>query len=832
MADKTKEQLSALNNANFPNNNSGFITPQKLRDFNQDMIDSMVTDIDSILTGSITVDGTITATHFVGDGSGITGVLSSVPLGTVSGSSQVILQDTTGDLSGSRIHGPVSEAVNSISSSYSTNALSASIANSATTALIATSASHAEVADEVPFSGVTGKPTLVSGSSQIDYPLISNIPSGIISSSEQLPSGLVSGSSQVSYPELSNIPSGIVSSSEQLPAGVVSGSSQVIDILVPLNTYTSSNDTKWSNLGSQSGSFVTEDETGSFARTDINNNFIGEQTFNDITVNGTGSFAHINYVTGSATIIGDAFVVLNTDTPSLRYAGLKVIDSGSGGTASLQWDGDTDRWLIVDEQENSAYLLSGPTGSIGGETLLTDNIIPKSAVGNQLVDSNITDDGTTIGLGNNVNVDSDLNLTNAGKIELRPGSSINLYEEGLSGQSSLRFHSGSDASGTKWINFQSEPTGNGRMAIASFPENNHFMFFDPKDSVAGNQRVYIESTIEGGRQGDSPISIGASGLEVSGSTLTTGDTIIEGTNNGPGNTFQANNGNGTPILAVQNATLKGFTDVDVLVNGNTLNGGDITIAGNTKLDTIQTNSTGNVAINSATVVTGDFTANGQNITLSGSASATVFTPTFLVYNDTSQIRPSMNTQYGGAVGLYDNSGAQNEINLVLKSEEWGFPNNWTGPSISGNNPAGTYPAFIGFQNKTNWTDGRISTLFPLEVLDGAIISGSVSTEVQPLTITSLQSTIDFSETSLFELTLGAGVNTEILATNVGKGQTVNVLITQNATTAGTVSFSSDFLQPDGSAYTPTDTLGGQDILTLMTYNDTSKIYVVATNKFV
>ena len=45
----------------------------------------------------------------------------------------------------------------------------------------------------------------VSGSSQVDYPLISNIPSGI-----------VSGSSQVSYPELSNIPSGIVSSSDQL----------------------------------------------------------------------------------------------------------------------------------------------------------------------------------------------------------------------------------------------------------------------------------------------------------------------------------------------------------------------------------------------------------------------------------------------------------------------------------------------------------------------------------------------------------------------------------------------------------------------------------------
>ena len=186
MADKTKEQLSALNDANFPNNNSGFITPQKLRDFNQDMIDSMVTDIDSILTGSITVDGTITATEFVGDGSGITGVVSEVPQGTVSGSSQ-------------------------LTSSYDERyTLSGSV-------------------QPLPEG-------LISGSSQIDYPLISNIPSGIISSSEQLPGGLVSGSSQVDYPLISNIPSGIVSGSTQvsypelsnIPSGIVSSSSQVI----------------------------------------------------------------------------------------------------------------------------------------------------------------------------------------------------------------------------------------------------------------------------------------------------------------------------------------------------------------------------------------------------------------------------------------------------------------------------------------------------------------------------------------------------------------------------------------------------------------------------
>ena len=63
----------------------------------------------------------------------------------------------------------------------------------------------------------------VSGSSQVDYTSISNVPSGIISGSSQVdytaisnvPSGLVSGSSQISYNGITDIPSGIMSSSAQ-----------------------------------------------------------------------------------------------------------------------------------------------------------------------------------------------------------------------------------------------------------------------------------------------------------------------------------------------------------------------------------------------------------------------------------------------------------------------------------------------------------------------------------------------------------------------------------------------------------------------------------------
>jgi hypothetical protein len=124
-------------------------------------------------------------------------------------------------------------------------------------------------ADSVAYENVTGKPTLVSGSSQVAYPSLSNIPSGIVSGSSQVVGiltslntytasndttnttqnsrltsiesatgsyetkgrGIVSGSSQITYSEISSIPSGIVSGSSQvtplLPTGTVSGSSQV-----------------------------------------------------------------------------------------------------------------------------------------------------------------------------------------------------------------------------------------------------------------------------------------------------------------------------------------------------------------------------------------------------------------------------------------------------------------------------------------------------------------------------------------------------------------------------------------------------------------------------
>ena len=74
---KTKAQLRTENSANFPNNNSQFITPERLRDFNTDIIDSLVVSSDSgsFVTTASFDSGTRVQTFTKADGSTFTNTI-------------------------------------------------------------------------------------------------------------------------------------------------------------------------------------------------------------------------------------------------------------------------------------------------------------------------------------------------------------------------------------------------------------------------------------------------------------------------------------------------------------------------------------------------------------------------------------------------------------------------------------------------------------------------------------------------------------------------------------------------------------------------------------
>ena len=142
----------------------------------------------------------------------------------------------------------------------------------------------------------------------------------------------------------------------------------------------------------------------------------GTKTFNDIVVNGTGSFAYITSVAGDAKIIGDSYIILNNDTPTQRYAGIAVYDSGSATptTASFNFDGQTNDWFYEYSASTVDYgvVLFGPEyNTKGSPTYLTTNRIPKAEGTHHLNDSNISDSGTLITLNSNSQVNGNLVVT-------------------------------------------------------------------------------------------------------------------------------------------------------------------------------------------------------------------------------------------------------------------------------------------------------------------------------------------------------------------------------------------------------------------------------------
>jgi len=140
-------------------------------------------------------------------------------------------------------------------------------------------------------------------------------------------------------------------------------------------------------------------DSSAFAQVGQNNTFTGTQTFTDIAVNGTGSFAYIQQVTGSAKVIGDAFLILNNDTPTQPYAGIKVQDSGSNTTSSLFWNANTDDWMYEyegDDTDHGVTLFGPEFASKDSPAYPTNNEIQKGTGGHHLTGSSLTDDGAVV----------------------------------------------------------------------------------------------------------------------------------------------------------------------------------------------------------------------------------------------------------------------------------------------------------------------------------------------------------------------------------------------------------------------------------------------------
>lgn len=130
-----------------------------------------------------------------------------------------------------------------------------------------------------------------------------------------------------------------------------------------------------------------------------------------LTVNNNVSISGDLQVLGNATNvtlqsqtveIDDNILRLNAYSPFERYAGFEVIDSGSSSTsASLLWDSQNDYWSFIDAGANSSKVIGTVAAAQGSETSLTNNAIPVAAAANQIEDSLLTENGTTLAYNTN-----------------------------------------------------------------------------------------------------------------------------------------------------------------------------------------------------------------------------------------------------------------------------------------------------------------------------------------------------------------------------------------------------------------------------------------------
>jgi hypothetical protein len=214
--------------------------------------------------------------------------------------------------------------------------------------------------------------------------------------------------------------------------GVISGSSQVILTgTTGYSTFSSSVATSVNDLSSSINSLNSTDTShnnrldtieGRYATTG-SNVFIGDQTITgslyisqNLIVQGSSSLENI---TASAVSIGTNTIILNSDSPAIRYAGISVFDSGSTNvTASLFYDSLTNNWKFKHSDvgtDDASILLFGPLGTgIDNAPTLVGNFLTKvedDGHGHHLTTSSVFDNGSKISLKNNTEITGSLIVT-------------------------------------------------------------------------------------------------------------------------------------------------------------------------------------------------------------------------------------------------------------------------------------------------------------------------------------------------------------------------------------------------------------------------------------
>jgi hypothetical protein len=465
----------------------------------------------------------------------------------------------------------------------------------------------------------------------------------------------------------------------------------LVTSITNLNTFSASALVSITNLNSATSSYVTESETASFARTNVDNNFSANQTFTNI----TATSASITYLT---TLY---------ETASVIY---------SSGSNQL---GDE----LTDIQTLSGSVKVQGSLTVNGTPVLTSSVdisgLVTTASFNQYTSSN------------NQRVSS--LETNSASVNISI-TNINSTTASLFTSASLALITASFDTGTRNLTFTKGDTQTFSVNIPDVSGSTGNFATTGSNTFVGNQ------TITGS------INISGSINMVNGADLVTHHVRAQGSNglelqtSAGTNIVQMGAGGGTQAVFVGAVSANS-------ISASTINGlGDplvFSTSVDSRLDILEgiTGSyatTGSNSFNGNQIITGSVTISGSSTTdltvvgqifVSSSATGGTTAPKITVSGSSGQttiLRNQVNTNNG------TNSAGLNPLaifnSVISTNDEIGFAVNAVGGGVTGwptgsaiyvNNTAlDTYPAVFGFQNKVTYTDGRVAVLTPLSASAG------------------------------------------------------------------------------------------------------------------
>jgi hypothetical protein len=360
----------------------------------------------------------------------------------------------------------------SISSSYEGYTLQVQSGFPVWTSIISASVASAVSASNVLYANVGNKPTLVSGSTQITlssttgYSTFSSSLDTRLDNLEAFSSSL--DTTFATDTQLTSVSGAFATSVSASNANISALSASVSTVT---GDFSSSVATSFSqsnyNISLLSSSIdVRLDGIEANYATTGSNTFKGTQVFSgslfvteNLVVFGSSSLVN---VTASAVSVGTNTIVLNTSSPAVRFGGISVADSGSGGgtSGSLFWDSLNNNWLYQHplggaESAMSAVLISGPknSGSLGDEVYITPGKIMVAIGDDHIGDSIMTQTGNVITLA------GDLITTGVISGSISATNGVVSGSSQLTSSYDLRYVISGSITQTTWDNIANKPSG-------------------------------------------------------------------------------------------------------------------------------------------------------------------------------------------------------------------------------------------------------------------------------------------------------------------------------------------------------------------------------------